>query len=352
MNGEFRMSDDLGKYIKEIQLRNALTGRPWYWEKNAHRSKPVAYALEYNPFTLALKTRRYISRRRMLAPLMASNRPTGILRKQADFRLFRDNRHSNSFEIQFSSAPSPSAFTLIDRAPKLPSGYRKLIILHAFYEDEANAIMDKLDQFTDYDLMLTTPIPAIRDRFLARFDPRRSACFLAANVGRDVLPFLLVLAFGDLSGYPHFVKIHTKRSSHLSHGGKWFSANVEVLVGDHRMTDRIFDLIDPKQPSIYGLECRPMTDHFRSNRHWLKYLLQTPDRNLKAHFIPGTMFAGSAEFLRQLAALNLHLHQFEEEKGQLDGCLIHALERYFGHFAQTHGGECATFDSLISKTSA
>jgi len=47
-----------------------------------------------------------------------------------------------------------------------------------------------------------------------------------------------------------------------------------------------------------------------------------------------------------LPALNLHLHRFEEEKGHWDGCLVHALERYFGHFAQTHGGECATFDSL------
>ena len=49
--------------------------------------------------------------------------------------------------------------------------------------------------------------------------------------------------------------------------------------------------------------------------------------------------------------LHIHLHKFEDEKGQLDGCLIHALERYFGHFAQTHGRECATFDSLISRHS-
>ena len=342
------MCSDLGKYIKDIQLRNASTGRPWYWEKNAHRPKPIAYTLEYNPFTLLLKTRRYIDRRRMLAPLMASNRPTGILRKPADFRLLRDIRHPNSLEIQMDSVPDSSTFTPIDRSLQLPSGHRKVIIFHAFYEDEANAIMDKLDQFTDYDLMLTTPIPAIRDRFLARFDPRRSACFLAANVGRDVLPLLLLLAFQDLSSYQHFVKIHTKRSSHLSHGGKWFSANVEVLVGDHQMTDRVFDLIDPGRPCIYGLECKPITDHFRNNRHWLTFLLRNPDRNLKARFIPGTMFAGSAEFLRQLAALNLHLHRFEEEKGQLDGCLVHALERYFGHFAQAHGGECATFESLVS----
>jgi lipopolysaccharide biosynthesis protein len=345
------MSSDLAKYIKDIQLRNASTGRSWYWEKNAHRPRPFAYALEYNPVTLLLKTRRYIDRRRMLAPLMASNRPTGILRRPQDFRLLRDKIQSNSHQIQIDPTAVPSGFTQIDLSPSLPSGNRKLIIFHAFYEDEANAIMDKLDQFTDDDLMLTTPIPAIRDRFLARFDPRRSASFLVPNLGRDVLPFLSLLAFQDLSNYQHFVKIHTKRSSHLSHGGKWFSANVEVLVGDHCMTDRIFELIDTRRPSIYGLESGPMTDHFRNNRRWLTYLLRDQARNLKARFIPGTMFAGSGEFLRQLAGLNLHLHRFEEEKGQLDGCLVHALERYFGHFAQTHGGECATFDSLVSRHS-
>ena len=345
------MSSDLRQYIKDIQLRNASPGRPWYWENSAYRAKPVAYALEYNPLTLLLRTRRYIGRRRMLAPLMASNRPTGMLRNAADFRLLRDDRHPNSLEIQIGSSPPPTEFIPIDRSAQLPSGNRKLIILHAFYEDEAKALMDKLEQFTDYDLMLTTPIPAIRDRLCARFDPRRSACFLSANAGRDILPFLLLLAFQDLSGYRHFVKIHTKRSWHLSHGDKWFAANVEVLVGDRGITDRILDLIDPKRPSIYGVECRPMADHFRNNRHWLTFLLRNQDHNLKARFIPGTMFAGSAEFLRQLAALNLHLHYFEEEKGQLDGCLIHALERYFGHFAQAQGGECATFDSLICRHS-
>ena len=119
------MSSDLAKYIKDIQLRNASTGRSWYWEKNAHRPRPFAYALEYNPVTLLLKTRRYIDRRRMLAPLMASNRPTGILRGPQDFKLLRDETQSNSHQIQIDPASVPSGFTQIDLSPSLfPAGLR------------------------------------------------------------------------------------------------------------------------------------------------------------------------------------------------------------------------------------
>jgi lipopolysaccharide biosynthesis protein len=163
-----------------------------------------------------------------------------------------------------------------------------------------------------------------------------------------VLPFLLLLAFADLSRYTHFVKLHTKRSPHLTEGASWFSCNVEILAGNKKMTDAIFQLIDPGRTGIYGVESRTLRDHFRNNRHWLEALLGKKGRECQGTFIPGTMFAGSAEFLRRLAALNLHLHDFEEEKGQLDGCLVHALERYFGYFAQSSGGECCSFEELLA----
>jgi hypothetical protein len=348
---------ELKKYIDGLRFRTKPGAREWYWKKNAHRPRALAYALEYEPFTLTLKTWRFITvtmnRRQMLAPLTVSNRPSGVLWKPSDFKLFRESRRPNAMLIQTpgqsNSSQSLESLTEMDRAIPLSSGNRKLVILHAFYEDEATAIFQKLDGLTDYDLMLTTPVPAIRDHFLKRFDPGRSACFLMPNIGRDILPFLLLLAFADLSRYSHFVKMHTKRSPHLADGSSWFSSNMEILIGSKRMTDQMFDLIDPARPGIYGVECLSLRDHFRSNRHWMQALLEKNGRDCLGTFIPGTMFAGSAEFLRQLGARNLHLHQFEEEKGQLDGCLVHALERCFGFFAQAGGGECCSFDQLIFK---
>jgi lipopolysaccharide biosynthesis protein len=287
----------------------------------------------------------------MLGPLMVSNRPSGNVRPASDFALFVQNGQSHSFRIVSpGETKERTGWTPVDRAPTLASGNRKLIILHAFYEDEAAAIFEKLASFTDYDVILTTSVAAIRDRFLRLFDPGKAACFFVANAGRDVLPMLLLLAFQDLSAYAHFVKVHTKRSRHLPDGSNWFSTNIEVLIGDKRMTDGLLERIDPTRPGIYGVECRPLRDHFWSNRRWMKSLLPLPPRQCAGCFVPGTMFAGSAEFLRRLAKLNLHLQRFEPERGQLDGCLIHALERYFGYFAREAGGECDTFESLIARS--
>ncbi len=354
------MSEELRKYIEDLRFRTRPAGREWYWKGNANRPRALAYALEYEPFTLSLKTWRFVSvtvkRRRMLAPLTVSRRPTGTMWKPGDFKLFQESRRPSAMRIATPGAAGSSvsgeSLTAIAKAPPLPSGNRKLVILHAFYSDEATAIFQKLDGLTDYDLMLTTPVSGIRDEFLDRFDPARSACFLVPNAGRDVLPFLLLLAFADLSRYSHFVKMHTKRSPHLTEGGSWFSSNMEILIGNKRMTDAMLQLIDPMRTGIYGVESRTLRDHFRNNRHWLEALLGKKGRECQGTFIPGTMFAGSGEFLRRLGALNLHLHQFEEEKGQLDGCLVHALERYFGYFAQTSGGECGSFEQLITRSVA
>lgn len=314
---------DLLNYFRDIRIRGSARTREWFWKKNAHRPKALAYALEYEPFTLLLKVHQFIHRTRKIRPLMRAQHPTSIRLR-------------------------PEDFSAIIPAPIRLAQHKKLILIHAYYENESRIIFDKLKDFTDYDLLLTTSKPAIRDEFLACFPAPRAAAILLPNHGRDILPFLLSAAFLDLSSYDHFIKIHTKRSAHLTYGNDWFWMNIESLIGNKPMTDRLLARIDPKLPSIYGVQTRPLHDHFRNNRPWLTLLMQTNPRRVRANFIPGTMFAGSAEFLRLLAKENLHLHKLEPESAQLDGCFIHALERYLGYFAQSHGGKCTTIESLIS----
>lgn len=314
---------DLLKYMQEIRIRGSARTREWFWKKNADRPKPLAYALEYEPFTLILKVHQFIRRTRKIRPLMRAQHPTGQ-------RL------------------SPRDFSNIIPAPIRLAGSKKLILVHAFYEDEARIIFGKLKDFTDYDLLLTSPKPAIQAEFLSQFPRPRADAILLPNHGRDIIPFLLTAAYLDLSPYDYFIKIHTKRSTHLTYGGDWFWMNLESLVGNKQMTDKFLSHIDPSKPSIYGVQTRPLHDHYRNNRPWLTELMQTNPRQIRADFIPGTMFAGSAEFLRLLASKNLHLHKPEPEAGQLDGCFIHALERYFGFLAQSHGGQCATIESLLT----
>jgi hypothetical protein len=127
--------------------------------------------------------------------------------------------------------------------------------------------------------------------------------------------------------------------------------NIETLIGSKLLTDSIFDHIPPDRSAIYGFECLPLQDHLENNRHWLEYLLQRPALDVQGLFIPGTMFAGSIKFLLDVAKRNFHLYKMEDEKGQLDGCLPHALERYFGYIAAENGGECGTLEDLALNRS-
>jgi lipopolysaccharide biosynthesis protein len=172
---------------------------------------------------------------------------------------------------------------------------------------------------------------------------------LTPNRGRDILPFLLALRVIDLSRYSHFLKIHTKRSQHLHDRGRWFHNCIRLLAGSKAMTDRLFEHIDPDRCLIYGPEAASLEDHLENNRLWLTHLFRKPPEEVRGMFSPGTMCAGSGTFLRLLKEKNLHLLPAEDERGQLDGCLPHALERYFGYFAAANGGEYAALRTLAER---
>jgi hypothetical protein len=94
-------------------------------------------------------------------------------------------------------------------------------------------------------------------------------------------------------------------------------------------------LIDPSSPALLGTSIRPWTDHYAYNKHWLGELLRGHELSAASVFIPGSMFIGSGRFLEILKQSDLLRYRFEDEKGQLDGCLHHAVERYLGVIARS-----------------
>jgi hypothetical protein len=347
------VSLDLFNHLQIIRLRAVVQQHEAFKSAVVHHPFRAAFGLLLRPFKALLRRFRHYLRGRALAPLVVSNQPSDMLLEHGCFKLLRHVHDPQSLEIRIVSASDESCdanvSTLSNGSVRLKSGNRKLVIIHAYYEREAHKIFKLLGGFADYDLVLTTAIPSIRDEFLNRFDPQRAACLLVPNIGRDVLAFLLVVYTLDLSSYEYFVKVHTKRSGHLADGSNWFHINIETLIGNKLMTDRLFEHIDAGQPCIYGVECLPLQDHLENNRHWLEFLLKQPLANMDELFVPGTMFAGSVRFLKEVAESNFHLYQMEEEKGQLDGCLPHALERYFGYLAKVRGGECTTIENLVLR---
>jgi hypothetical protein len=344
------MSLDLFNYLENIRLRAEVERQAVLWNfVTNHPFRALAKFL-LSPFLVAVRYIRNHLLARKIAPLVVSNPASDPVSDEVYFHVTTQDQVSNQFLVKLSVYNNKVLDVAVDPESKflllLRSGNSKLLIIHAFYKEEALCIFDNLKNFHDYDIVLTTCNPEIRDNFADLFDSAKSACFLMPNIGRDVLPFLLILKLVDLSSYTHFVKVHTKRSSHLSDNGRWFRRNIDVLIGNKLMTDRIFDHIRPEYPSIYGVECLPLQDHLENNWNWLMFMFKQSPEDVEGCFVPGTMFAGSAKFLRELAEKNFHLLRLEEERGQLDGCLVHALERYFGYLATSGGGECNTLEML------
>jgi lipopolysaccharide biosynthesis protein len=233
--------------------------------------------------------------------------------------------------------------------PSLIPCHSRLLIIHAFYATEAMQILDRLQDLRDYDIIVTTPRPDLADLFLSHC-PQILACIQTPNIGRDILPFILALSVLDVRPYQHFIKVHTKRSSHAHDGGAWFYENLETLIGSPQATDYLLSQIEPDKPCLLGCQVKQFGEGERNNRFWLKELVDQPAANSELNFIPGTMFMGNGRFLSLLAKQNLWKYPFESEKGQLDGCLHHALERFFGYLCVKEGGICDRLDTLLKPS--
>ncbi|MES2951062.1 MAG: rhamnan synthesis F family protein [Pseudomonadota bacterium] len=348
------MSLDLLNYFENLRLRAEVQRHTLLWDFVLHHPVRAVAKSILLPFVVVARLFRNHFHARKVAHLVISNLPSNEVFAESCLQVGVENTERNQFIVQLPVYGN--GVVTVTAIPnfqlRLKSANSKLIIVHAYYEEEALRIFENLKAYRDYDIVLTTSNPAIKNNFNGLFESNRSACFLVPNIGRDVLPFLITLKLLDLTPYTHFVKVHTKRSKHLSDRGSWFRRNIEFLIGQKIITDRIFAHISSERPSIYGVECLSLHDHLDNNWNWLQFLFGQSPKNIEGRFIPGTMFAGSVTFLRELAQKNLHLLRLEEENGQLDGCLVHALERYFGYLATSGGGECNTLETLAFGESA
>lgn len=338
------MSLELSNHFQILRLKELVRQHQEFKEALFHSPVRIAVGIVLRGFARPL--RNFLRRSETLRRTTACHPPQRFELAPRFTATCNDAIDAN--HVLFTAASS-HAMPVAVPAIHLDSGNDRVIFVHAFYEREAQIIFDRLDEYPDYDVVLTTPVSAIRDAFLARFDRRRAMCVEAPNQGRDILPFLLALNVLDLRRYRYFIKIHTKRSSHLSDGGLWFRLNLEFLLGERIVSNAFFALLDASRPCFYGVESMPIQDHLENNRYWLEALLGRKMEQAHGQFIPGSMFMGTGVLLQRLAARRFDTYPIEAEAAQLDGTLAHALERYVGFLASDEGGECLAIESFLKK---
>ncbi|TDR85416.1 rhamnan synthesis F family protein [Enterovirga rhinocerotis] len=169
------------------------------------------------------------------------------------------------------------------------------------------------------------------------------------NRGRDIAPFLHLLQSGRLDGLDAVLKIHTKRSPHLRDGDLRRRLLYAALAGSRKATASILaQFADPKV-GLVGLSwCfRSAPPYWMANRDRVEALAARMEGRPALGFFEGSMFWVRPSALAPLRALRLETSDFEEEGGQLDGALHHAVERVFPIAAAAAGFETR---SLGGKT--
>ena len=163
------------------------------------------------------------------------------------------------------------------------------------------------------------------------------------NRGRDVAPFLMLLNAGMLDPFDTVLKLHTKKSPHLLFGGLRRRMLYLSLAGDRSNVARILSHFARSNAGLVGMRSlfRSRPSFWMANRDRVTGLCarMTPPAEPQLAFFEGTMFWVRVAALAPLRAAAIGESEFEEEAGQLDGTLHHALERAFSLSALAAGYE-------------
>jgi lipopolysaccharide biosynthesis protein len=221
-------------------------------------------------------------------------------------------------------------------------------IIHIYYSDMANELRRYLDSVPgDVDVFISTADRAskeIVEEAFSNWAKGKVEIRIMPNRGRDIAPKLL--GFQDVYRcYDIFVHLHSKRSLHTDGLESWRRHLCETLVGSSLVASSVIDAFqrNPRLGMISSSHFEPVRDRLAwgSNFDCAARLAEmmgfTIDSTAPLDFPSGSMFWARSEALRPLLDLNLSSDEFEDEEGQIDGTLAHALERLFFYICERAG---------------
>lgn len=258
--------------------------------------------------------------------------------KQA-YAYFISNRNHNIELIDLKTVPVPN---------NLPA--KKIAIqAHIFYPEVAPELVALLKDFpVTFDLLISTPHPESKQPLQELFKTLPKLVqldfFITPNRGRDLGP--LLIGFGKkLMQYDYFVHVHTKKSiKSNSIGNAWREYLFKNLLdSSQNRTLKILGLLEKygmvyprKFPKIDVTNCQ-----WGSNLVVAEELCRSTNLPLPApgyiEFPAGSMFWAKTAALQPLLDRPFLIDEFEEELGQTDNTIMHALERILAHITLSQG---------------
>lgn len=235
-------------------------------------------------------------------------------------------------------------FAAIELEP--PAIPRILAIIHGYYVDIA---VDILTDIVNVDIPVRILVTTDNDKKARVIEAELDQLGLVGEVlvcpnrGRDVAPFLIE---GNrlLDDAEILLHLHTKKSPHDSIYAGWGSYLRKNLIGSR---ETVLSILKVFEKSNAGLI---FSDHFEEVvglRNWgfdyrharalLERLGIHIDSDTTLEFPTSTMFWARRDALELLFKAGLSYEDFEQEAGQVDGTLAHAIERSLVYIAQSAG---------------
>lgn len=238
----------------------------------------------------------------------------------------------------------------------LPGGTRRFeragpqaafaIVAHVYYPDVWPEFAERLSRLSlDFDLFVTLTYRGPESETLA--DGIRQAfpeahVRLMGNRGRDILPFLTLVGEGALDGYRAVCKIHTKKSPHRADGPEWRRHLIDGILPEQGLKSALSAFLADDDAAFWVADGQHYDDRkwWGTNYETTRRLLRRAEIEIRPErlsFPAGSIYWLKPLMIGMLKALHLSEIDFEEERGQVDGTVAHALERAMGFLATAAG---------------
>ena len=253
-----------------------------------------------------------------------------------------ENRLTKDLPDDYSKSAVP-----VPRLPRpAPPRARQAVVIHMYYHDlwdEFLATLNAVD--IDFDLIVTLTYrgeetDALADRIVA--DWPRARVVKMPNHGRDIFPFVHLINAGWLDGYDAVCKLHTKKSPHRRDGEHWRRHLISGILPGAETGALLQRFLDDPEAAFWVADGQHYNDlqWWGSNFSTVAQLLQrvevAPDRD-RLSFPAGSIYWVKPQILDLVRGCRLEAGRFEEEQGQTDGTVAHAMERVLGILTDAAG---------------
>ena len=226
------------------------------------------------------------------------------------------------------------------------------IQVHIFYEDLINEIINKINNIpVKYDLYISTNSDikkSIIDKIIKKYSTANNyEIKIFENKGRDILPFLFQLQ-NNIKKYKYICHIHTKKTKFTNFGDEWRNYLYNNLLGNKDIISEIISdfeinhklgIIFPE--AFYKVLTTYESEITKLDIFYMNYLFKKLNKYFrigkKIEFPIGNMFWGKTASIYQIFDLNKIINKFPKEKNQIDGTIMHGIERFWIYLVKFNG---------------